>query len=133
MNNIFRTLIAMLLIWLTHAFAKPIGKEPAGDVAEVSYAGFEIEIITGVPEHQIREYGCAYTISEKEFLNLLLRDLSSTSQYDKRDVRAVITLADGRKYFVNRLGLVRNGKAMFKLDPRIFEEHLSLVKPGKCR
>lgn len=57
----------MSLIWMTHAFATPIGKSPTGDVAEVSYAGFDIEIITGVPEHQIREYGCAYTISERNF------------------------------------------------------------------
>ena len=40
----------------------------------VYYFGFEIERITGIPEHQMEDHGCLYKISREDFEKSLLTD-----------------------------------------------------------
>lgn len=64
------------------------------DQGLVYYIGFEVELITGIPEHQMEEYGCLYKISRKDFEKSLLTNEKITRdlQYNKLDVRAKLYL-----------------------------------------
>ncbi|MDQ1921441.1 hypothetical protein [Massilia pseudoviolaceinigra] len=42
MNNIFRVLIAIAPIWMTHVNATPIANKSAGDVAQVSISALKL-------------------------------------------------------------------------------------------
>ena len=55
------------------------------DQGIVYYIGFEVELITGIPEHQIEEYGCLYKISREDFEKSLLADAEATKnlRYNK--------------------------------------------------
>jgi hypothetical protein len=97
----------------------------------VYYFGFEIERITGIPEHQMEDHGCLYKISREDFEKSLLTDKESTKNphYEKLDVRAKIIFSD-RHYFVSRAGVVNTGKGYVLLDKKKFVDHLVSLK--KC-
>lgn len=97
------------------------------------YFAFEIERITGIPEHQIEEYGCVYTVDRQAFLGLLRKpEPGQPLHYDKADVRAKITFREA-EYFINRGGVARAGNEFFLLDKGRFVALLSPTVPGKCR
>jgi hypothetical protein len=97
----------------------------------VYYIGFDVELITGIPEHQMEEYGCLFKISKKDFEKSLLTDKESIRNlhYEKLDVRAKIIFPD-RYYFVSRAGVVNTGNGYVLLDKKKFVDHLVSLK--KC-
>ncbi len=100
--------------------------------ALVYYVGFDVELITGIPEHQIEEYGCLYKINQKDFEQSLLTDKESTKniRYEKLDVRAKVIFPD-RTYFVSHTGVVNTGKDFVLLDKTKFANRLISFK--KCQ
>lgn len=101
--------------------------------ATVYYFGFDIERITGIPEHQIDKYGCRYTIERNKFISLLANAPAMRSKYDQRDIRAHISISADEQYFVNREGIVRFGERYFILEKTDFVNLLSPHRTGKCR
>ena len=101
--------------------------------AAVYYFGFDIERITGIPEHQIDQYGCRYTIEREKFISLLVKAPDMSSKYDQRDIRAHISISADEQYFVNREGIVRFGDRYFIIEKRDFVNLLSPHRAGKCR
>ena len=101
------------------------------DEGLVYYFGFEIERITGIPEHQMEDHGCLYKISREDFEKSLLTDKESIKNlhYEKLDIRAKIIFSD-RHYFVSRAGVVNTGKGYVLLDKKKFVDHLVSLK--KC-
>ena len=101
------------------------------DQGLVYYFGFEIERITGIPEHQMEEYGCLYKISREDFEKSLLADTEATKnlRYNKLDVRAKVVFAK-KYYFVDRTGVVSTGTGYALLDKKNFTSHLTLIR--KC-
>jgi hypothetical protein len=101
------------------------------DQGLVYYFGFEIERITGIPEHQMEDHGCLYKISREDFEKSLLTDPEETKnlQYEKLDVRAKVVFAD-KYYFISRAGVVNTGKGYVLLDKKKFVDHLVSLK--KC-
>lgn len=99
----------------------------------VYYFGFDIERITGIPEHQIDQYGCRYTIEKEKFISLLKNAPDTSSRYDRRDIRAHIVFSDNEQYFVNQEGIVRYGDRYFTLGKSDFIKLLSPLRAGKCR
>ena len=97
----------------------------------VYYIGFDVELITGIPEHQIEEYGCLYKINRKDFESSLLTDKESIKNlhYEKLDIRAKIIFPD-RHYYISRAGVVNTGKGYVLLDKKKFVDHLVSLK--KC-
>ena len=97
----------------------------------VYYFGFEIQRITGIPEHQMEDHGCLYKISREDFEKSLLTDKESIKNlhYEKLDIRAKIIFSD-RHYFVSRAGVVNTGKGYVLLDKKKFVDHLVSLK--KC-
>lgn len=98
----------------------------------VYYFGFDIERITGIPEHQIEQYGCRYTIQKGRFISLLKSAPKLKNKYDPRDIRARISFGKGVDYFVNREGIVRYRNKYFVLDKTEFVHLLSRQSGGKC-
>ena len=101
------------------------------DQGLVYYFGFEIQRITGIPEHQMEDHGCLYKISREDFEKSLLTDTEATKnlQYEKLDVRAKVVFAD-KYYFISRAGVVNTGKGYVLLDKKKFVSHLVPIK--KC-
>jgi hypothetical protein len=101
------------------------------DQGLVYYFGFEIQRITGIPEHQMEDHGCLYKISREDFEKSLLTDNESTKNlhYEKLDVRAKIIFSD-RHYYISRAGVVNTGKGYVLLDKKKFVDHLVSLK--KC-
>jgi len=101
------------------------------DQGLVYYFEFEIERITGIPEHQMEDHGCLYKISREDFEKSLLTDPETTKniQYEKLDVRAKVVFAD-KYYFISRAGVVNTGKDYVLLDKKMFVSHLVSLK--KC-
>ena len=97
----------------------------------VYYVGFDVELITGIPEHQIEEYGCLYKINREDFEKSLLTDPETTKNlhYEKLDVRAKVVFTD-KSYFISRAGVVNTGKGYVLLDKKKFVSHLVPIK--KC-
>lgn len=97
----------------------------------VYYFGFEIERITGIPEHQMEEYGCLYKISREDFEKSLLTDIGTTKnlQYNKLDVRAKVLFAK-KHYFIDHSGVVSTGTGHVSLDKKKFVSHLTPIQ--KC-
>jgi hypothetical protein len=100
----------------------------------VYYFGFEIQRITGIPEHQMEEHGCLYKINRKDFEKSLLTDKETTKNlhYEKLDVRAKIIFPD-RYYFVSRAGVVNTGNGYVLLDKKSFVDHLVSLKKCKAK
>ena len=100
----------------------------------VYYFGFEIQRITGIPEHQMEEHGCLYKINRKDFEKSLLTDKESIRNlhYEKLDVRAKIIFPD-RYYFVSRAGVVNTGNGYVLLDKKSFVDHLVSLKKCKAK
>lgn len=101
------------------------------DQGLVYYFGFKIERITGIPEHQIEEYGCLYKINREDFEKSLLPDTEATKslRYNKLDVRAKVVFAK-KHYFIDRAGVVSTGTGYGLLDKKKFVSHLTLIR--KC-
>jgi hypothetical protein len=97
----------------------------------VYYFGFEIERITGIPEHQMEGHGCLYKISQEDFEKSLLTDKEAAKNlhYEKLDVRAKVIFSD-RTYFISRAGVVNTGKDYVLLDKKKFVDRL--VSLEKC-
>lgn len=97
----------------------------------VYYIGFDVELITGIPEHQMEDHGCLFKINREDFEKSLLTDKESTKnlRYEKLDVRAKIIFPD-RTYFISRAGVVNTGKGYVLLDKKKFVSHLVPIK--KC-
>lgn len=98
----------------------------------VYYFEFEIERIAGIPEQQMEEYSCVYTISRQKFIPLLREDVSLGKKYNRSDVRAKVVFKDEEPYFVSREGIVRHGSKFFMLSKQDFVSRLTYVKEGKC-
>ena len=96
--------------------------------AVIHYYGFEIERITGIHEEEIEELGCAYSADSDSIESALTEVDSQTVNYDRRDVRAKITMR-GRSYYVDRAGIARHGDSYFKLDKAQFIASITLVGP----
>jgi hypothetical protein len=102
--------------------------QPTAGDGTVYYYGFDIERVTGIPEHQIDQYGYSYTISKEGFVSLLKSANHLSFMYDQRDVRAHVSFGVGEQYFVNRKGIVRYGNQYFVLRK---EDFVSLLLPRK--
>ena len=136
MRRLFELLL--FFVGLSAAWAGPgtLTELPASRNVEgrVFYFGFEIERITGIPEKQISDYGCAYLVDRKSFLRLLSTPTRLGAQnYDETDVRAVIRFADSTLYFVDYQGVVRTGRKIYLLEKSDFVAILKPVVRGRCR
>jgi predicted nucleic-acid-binding protein len=133
MNKILRIVALGWVTCLVHLHSLAMPEVRDEHVGRVFYFGFEIERITGIHEEQIVQEGCAYVIPERVFLRLLRPNGDVKNRYRKRDVRALVTLSDATKYFVDHSGFVRSGANFYEIDKTSFGQSLSFVKKGKCR
>lgn len=106
-----------------------IASEPQ---AEGYVYSFGIDRISGLAEGDLGEYGCRAFISEKKFLDMLKGVQTVGQKYDSMDVRAKFSLDDGRVYFVDRQGFVREGKSYFSVDTKWLEQALSVIPSNSC-
>lgn len=97
--------------------------------AVIYYYGFEIERISGIHEEEIEELGCAYSADSGSIEGALTKLDSDNVAYDRRDVRAKITMR-GESFFVDRDGIVRQGDNHFQLDKARFVASITLI--GLC-
>jgi hypothetical protein len=113
--------------------AAPETKE-VNEFGTVYYVGFEIELITGIPESQIEEYGYLYKIEKKSFHSILtqLKD-GADQKYNAFDVRAKVIFSD-ECYFIDRAGVAKSNGVYAMIDKKKFVQFLILVedcKPGE--
>ena len=120
-NFIFKNFVSIVLsMFCLNGNANAIGK---------AYVfGFDIERMTGIPEHQIEEYGCLYKISGLKFISLLKSE-TSPAKYIKLDIRAKV-IFNNKVYFIDRFGVVRSDTKFFSIDTTKFM--LLLIGKGKC-
>lgn len=123
--NKMKNLITLLfMIAPLYALSAPavIHKEHSN---KVFYFSFDIDRLTGIPEHQIEEYGCLYNIkiTQQRFESMLAMP-SCKFSYDERDVRAKVIFDDIQPYFINIDGVVRHGDNFFIIDKKEFENNL---------
>jgi len=103
-------------------------------VGTVYYYGFEIERITGIPEAQIAELGCAYEIDKESFLKMLKQPRGRPPfGYDSSDVRAKISFSKQEIYFVEYQGVVRGSENARLIDKSEFVSALKRVASKRCR
>jgi hypothetical protein len=124
----------ILLIACSHASTEVLAEQSMtkqSDQGLVYYFGFEVERITGIPENQIEQYGCKFSISRNDFEQSLLTapDQVANIQYNKLDIRAKAIFLD-KQYFIDRAGVVSDGQRYVLLNKVKFASHLKSV--GKC-
>ncbi|MDR3324039.1 MAG: lysophospholipase [Zoogloeaceae bacterium] len=93
------------------------------------YFGFEIERATGIPEAQMEQYGCRYTLTRKDFLVSLTEDKTAT--YDQTrgrfNVRAKVMFPGEAPWFISYDGLGRQEARFFIADKQKFRASLTFV------
>lgn len=129
-----RQLFSFFVLLLLPAVAVSNGDRKISDVnGNVRYFGFEIERIAGIPENQIDQYGCNYTIQQSDFVSLLRSDDDLEKKYDKLDIRARVSFSDDCQYFINPEGIVRQGKKYYVINKDDFVRLLTPTKKEFCQ
>jgi hypothetical protein len=92
----------------------------------VYYYWFDVERITGIPEHQIEVYGCLYSAEKEGILNSISLIEVNNINYDSSDVRAKIILEE-KVFFIDYKGVVKSDNNFFKVDKASFVKSLKPV------
>ena len=99
----------------------------------VYYFDFDIQRITGIPEHQIEQYGCLYMINKIEFEKLIVENQEGRIKYNKNDIRGKVVFSGNDPYFISVGGVVRQGVNFSTIRKKDFVDLLSPIKEQKCR
>ena len=93
------------------------GLTQASDLKLTGFAyPFSVERITGLWEADLGKYGCQVTLSLATFESMLEPSADAAASYANYDVRAKLSAQDGRTYFVDKSGNVRQGSTFAHID-----------------
>lgn len=97
------------------------------ETSNVYYFDFAVDRVAGIPEHQIEEYGCLYSMNRHDFLESLNKPDNATEEYNPLNVRAKLKFGE-EIYFVDYAGVVKGRQQ--SVDKDAFRKALVVV--GRC-
>lgn len=127
-------ILVAIVQWIIIFFALGCSKIAIGqDKGIVHYFDFDVPRMTGIPEGQMESYGCIYTLEREKFDALIKSGkLSSSFEYKDKDIRAKVKFKNGRTYYIDSSGIIRDGGKFFISDKKEIEKLIISGALIKC-